>query len=376
MKKILHIAQSAGGVSEYLKTFFKYSDSTKYEIYLICSNDYRKDLDIFKKLLKKIKIIEMDRDINLLKDFKSYRRILEYVKEVKPDIIHAHSSKAGVYGRIISKKLGIPVIYNAHGWAFNMDISNFKKIIYGSIEKVLSFYTDKIINISQDEYDKATQYICKEKMMVINNGIDIEKFERKFDSVSIKYKYNIPDNKFIIGMVARLSDQKDPKLYVEIAKYIYEKYGKNIFFLFVGDGELRKEIDNEMNKFTKNYLITGWINNVNEFISIFDIAILTSKWEGFGLVLAEYMAAKKPIVSSNVGGIKNVIENEKTGYLIDSRNPKDFGDKIIYLLNNREKCFELKRNAFKSVNKKFNAKDMVKKHEILYEEVLLEKEKK
>ncbi|EGT3616925.1 glycosyltransferase family 4 protein [Clostridium perfringens] len=371
MKKILHIAQSAGGVSEYLKTFFRYSDSNKYEIYLICSEDYRKDLSIFEKMLKDIKVVEMNRDINLLNDFKSYRKILKYVHEIKPDIIHAHSSKAGVYGRIISRKLRIPVIYNAHGWAFNMDVSNLKKFIYGNIEKLLSIYTEKIINISQDEYEKATKYIDEKKMTVINNGIDIEKFKKIFDSLSIKSKYNIPDNKFIIGMVARLTEQKDPKLYVEIAKYIYKQYGDQIYFLFVGDGELREEIESEMKKFTKNYLITGWISNVEEIISVFDIAILTSKWEGFGLVLAEYMAAKKPIVSSNVGGIKNVVENNKTGCLIDSRNPKDFGEKIIYLMNNRKKCLELGENAFYSVNKNFNAEDMVKKHEVLYEKILL-----
>lgn len=372
-KRVLHIAQSAGGVSEYLKYFFKYSDVENYEIYFACSNYYEDDIDIFNKLIKNVNMIQMEREINLLSDYRSYRKLLDYARKIKPDIIHAHSSKAGVYARLIGKKINVPVVYNSHGWSFTMDVSYIKKYIYGFIEKYLSIFTKKIINISESEQHSAMKYIDIRKMTIIRNGIDLEKYDKAFDIKKIKEQYGIEKDALIIGMVARLSAQKDPDLFVDIAKYISNRINKKVHFIIVGDGELCNHIEARFKNENLNYTITGWINNVPEIISIFDIALLTSKWEGFGLVIAEYMASAKPVVASEVGGIKEIIKNNENGFLINSRNPSDYGEKIITLIKDEKIKNKFINKSLKIVKEKYDIKRVVREHENLYSSIISKK---
>ena len=361
-RKVLHIAQSAGGVSEYLKSFFRYSDNNKYDIYLICSYDYINELEEFKKLNCKIFLVDMKREINLIKDFKSIYSISRIVKKVNPDIIHCHSSKGGVYGRLIALKYKIPVIYNSHGWAFDMNISNIKKFIYVYIEKILGIFTDKIVNISyHDNLSAISHKIAKQdKMKLIPNGIDLEKFKLYNND---KYK-----DKYVVGMVGRISEQKSPNTFVEIAKKINEQI-PNAYFILVGDGDKRKEIEQLIRsyKLEDKFLITGWVNNTANYINVFDIALLTSKWEGFGLVLAEYMAMKKPIVASNVGGIPDVVNDNINGFIVEYGDIDMFVKKILYIKNNEKVRSKFINNGKNIVEKNFNIKRVVKEHEDLYE---------
>ena len=236
-----------------------------------------------------------------------------------------------------------------------MNVSNKKKKVYILIEKMLAKLTKKIICISKNDYDKALEYkICKEnKLTLIENGIDIEKFNKSFNASKIKNKYNIPINKLVVGMVARISEQKSPETFVEIASRLC-KINDNFHFIMVGDGEEREKIDDLIKKLgiSEKFTITGWVNNTAEIISIFDIALLTSKWEGFGLVIPEYFISKVPVIASSVGGIKNIINNGINGRLVEN-NDNDFRDKII-------------EKAYLDANIKYNISRVVQEHEKIF----------
>ena len=123
-------------------------------------------------------VVEMEREISPLKDIKDTLIIRKILKKEKPDTVYLHSSKAGALGRLASIFLKNKVLYNSHGWAFNMECSEKKKRFYALIEKVLLPLTDIIINISEDEYQSAINYgLNPQKMIVIENGIDIEKYK-------------------------------------------------------------------------------------------------------------------------------------------------------------------------------------------------------
>lgn len=368
-KKIVHIAQSPGGVAQYLYMLLKNIDRTKYENILICSNDYKKEIERFENITDKIYFVDMVREIELKKDIKAVIELRKIIKTEKPDTVYMHSSKAGAIGRIallFNRKIN--KIYNAHGWYFNAEIGKKKKILFTIIEKLLAYNTNIIINISNSEYTSALEKkIAKpKKMCIIENGIDFTEFDRVEQyRDNIRQKYNIKDNEILIGVVGRVSEQKDPITFIKAAKLVNDKY-KNTKFMFVGSGELEDEVKEyaEKNNISENVFITGWVDNSKEYISAFDIAVLPSKWEGFGLAIIEYMASRKPIVATRVGGIADIIIDEEKGTLVKIGNEKDLAEAIMEKINNRDTEEKLNKNYSYCIEK-YNINLMIEKTIVL-----------
>ena len=373
MKKkiIIHIAQSAGGVAEYLYMLLKNTQSSELENVLIVSEQYKEQIERFEKITNKIFFVPMIRKIDLKADLKAIFKIRRIIKKIKPDVVYMHSSKAGGVGRLAmlfdfkTKK-----IYNAHGWAFNAEINGKKSKKYVIIEKLLALKTDCIINISQSEYDSAIKNkIAKpSKMCIINNCIDLKKFENceKY-RVETRNKYLVSDDEILIGNVGRISEQKDPITFIKAAKLVYEKY-PNTKFMYVGAGNLAENVMKyaEENNFEDKVIITGWTTNVEQYIPAIDIAVLPSKWEGFGLVILEYMACKKPIVATKVGGIANIIKEGKNGYLTNCMDYKKLSERICNYIENKEDVNKITNENFKYVNNEYNIEKLVKQTCNLY----------
>ncbi|AQM61200.1 glycosyltransferase family 4 protein [Clostridium baratii] len=370
-KKIMHIVQSAGGVEVYIKMLLKYMDSNKYEHILVCSNDYYKN--DFDSSVKAFEQIDMVREINFKKDYISIKKVRKLIKNYNPDIIYSHSSKGGAIGRIANIRIGKKQLYNPHGWAFNMDCSNKKKKVYTMIEKFLSKFTSKIVAISEAEKDSALQNkICNaEKIEVIFNGIDIDKYnEDKENYIINRNDLNIPEDAFVVGMVGRISRQKSPDIFVKAARKIKDNI-PNAFFIIVGDGDEREEILQLITKLNleESFLITGWVDNPMEYIQIFDLAMLISRWEGFGLAIAEYMVSRKPIVATDIDAIPNLIKHDESGYLAKVDNVDTVVGGALKIYKDSVYKEKLVNNAFKRVNEKFDIKRVAKEHEKLIDDL-------
>lgn len=338
-KTIIHVAQSAGGVAEYLYMLIKNIDREQYNNILIVSEDYKNQEERFKNIVEKIYFVPMTREINLKSDLISIIAIRKILRKEKSDIVYLHSSKAGAIGRIaLLFNFKRKILYNAHGWYFNANIGKRKKKIFSIIEKILAIKTDMIINISQSEYDSAIKYkIAKsKKMCIIENGIDFSRFKdsNKYREET-RTKYNIKEDDVVIGVVGRISEQKDPMTSIKAFELVHKENNKTKLML-VGSGELEKEVLEyaRQNNIENDIIITGWVNDVEKYIPAFDIAILPSRWEGFGLVIIEYMACDKPIVASNVGGIGNIIKNEENGLLINVSDYIELANNINNLIKN------------------------------------------
>ena len=361
-----------GGVLEYLYMFLKNFKDENYENVLIVSQDYENKLDKFKDTVNDIYIVNMTREIRLKQDIKATLQIRKLLKKIKPDILYLHSSKAGAYGRIamlFNRK--VKILYNAHGWYFNADMSTKKKKVIILIEKILALRANKIINISKSEYNSALKYkIAPErKMCVIENGIDFTKFEGcdKYREETRK-RYNIRDDEIVIGVVGRLSEQKDPITTIKAFNEVY-KENKNVRLMYVGSGELENEVMEYAKENNLQHLvtITGWVDNTERYIPAFDIAILPSKWEGFGLAIIEYMACKKPIVASNVGGMLDIIKTEKNGFLAEVGDVSKFAEYIMKYINDKDLCNRVVNYNYEYSIKKFNISELVKEHKKLFE---------
>ncbi len=307
--KILHIAEAAGGVAKFIKMFIE-NFPDKYEHILITSEQYGAD-DIPSKNLKKHIIIPMKHNISF-SDFKAIINIKTKLKEEKPDLVFCHSTKAGFLGRLANKNKKTPLIYNAHGFAFNMKVGKVKRFIYKMMEKILALKTSKIVCISKYEYESALKNkICNSsKLVLIYNGVDYIKIKQLKEKFKLSKEYiGYKKENIVIGQVGRLCEQKGTDIFIEVAKRLYEK-NNNYRFVLVGDGPKRNEIENKIKSYNLSncFYITGWVDNPLEYANILDIACLFSRWEGFGYVIEEYKALNKPIVATNVDAISELLD--------------------------------------------------------------------
>jgi glycosyltransferase involved in cell wall biosynthesis len=299
----------------------------------------------------------------------SLKNVLSYLKNNKIDIVYSHSSKGGVIGRVAAGLLRIPNLYNPHGWSFNMNISNKKKRFYVLVEKIISKFADKIIMISEAEYNDAVSkgIADRNKLALITNGIDLGKFN-KIIGDDFKQSLNIPKDFKVVGMLGRFTEQKSPQTFIEIAKIVTDSYPKCKFML-VGDGELKSILENMVSEFNleDKIIFTGWVNEPEKYISIMDVGVLTSKWEGFGLVLAEMMASGKPVVASEVDGIPFVVRNNVDGFLCKPDDVKEFVRYILRLLNEDDLYKTMSEAAYKHAREQFDLKRVIRQHETIFD---------
>ena len=366
--KIMHIVQSPGGVARYLSMYLKYSDKNRFEHILICSLDYK--MEKMESLVEHIEYLSMGRQISIINDAKGIWAIRKFIKKYMPDVIYAHSSKAGALGRLADVGFKNIVLYNPHGWAFNMnDISAIKKKVYALIEKVLSYKTDMIIAISAWEKESAAKYkiCCSDKIHIIPSGVDVCLYDEKQGRYDLnRSKLNISVDAYVIGMVGRISYGKGPDLFVKAAALIKNKI-PNAFFVIVGEGEERSSIENLLSEMglKEDFLITGWVSNPMEYIQLFDQAMLLTRWEGFGLVLTEYMLAEKPIITTRVGAVPDLMQHGKNGVMVDVGDIEGIAEASYKLYTDNEYRQTLVSNGRLTVRNRYDVRCTVKEHERL-----------
>lgn len=365
----MHVAQAAGGVDRYIRMLLKYLDKEKFENILVCSHDFREE--DYLGLVDSFEQVEMTRAVGI-NDLKAIKAVRNLIKRYSPDIVYAHSSKAGAIARVADIGLKNRCIYNPHGWAFNMRCSVAKRLIYTAIEKVAAPFCDKIICISNAEKQSALdKKICKiNKLQVIFNGVDIEAYENGTHGAIKRRDLNIPDEAFVVGMVGRISPQKAPDVFIKMAKIVKEKIS-TAHFIIVGNGEQKAEIRKyaEDNNLSDSLHITGWVDNPMSYVELFDVACLLSRWEGFGLALPEYMIVGKPIVASRVDAIPDIIQDGGNGLLVGVDDFVCASEAVFRIYHDNELKNKIITQGLKDVHTKFNARRVSEEHGKLFEKL-------
>lgn len=364
--KILHVAQAAGGVDRYIRMLLKYLDKDKFENILVCSQDFHKE--DYRGLVDSFEQVEMTRAIGV-NDLKAIREVRKLIKRYDPDIVYAHSSKAGAIARVADIGIKNYCLYNPHGWAFNMRCSVKKKAMYTAIEKLAAPFCDRIICISDAEKQSALdKKICREdKLQVIFNGVDIEAYENGVHGAVKRADLNIPEDAFVVGMVGRMSPQKAPDVFIKMSKLVKDKV-PNAHFIIVGNGNLEAEIRRyaEENGFSDSLHITGWVDNPMSYVELFDVACLLSRWEGFGLALPEYMMAGKPIVASRIDAIPNIIRDGENGLLVEVDDDTEASNAVLRIYQEDGLKDRLVTQGMEDVHKLFDARRVAEEHKKLF----------
>ncbi len=342
--------------------------------------------------IEPIIIPEMQRTIHPKNDWIAYKKIRQIIKDFKPDIVHTHASKAGTLGRLAASKLKVPVIVHTfHGHIFHSYFSNIKTSLYKNIERYLARKSACIIALSENQKEELSMIhkICPaSKIEVIPLGFDLLRFQENMEEkrLSFRKEFNIDDEEVTIGIVGRLVPVKNHDLFIEALKYVKDKTSYKIRAFIVGDGEDRQKIESKAKKLNVDFInsvktsnnkatltFTSWIRNVDYVYAGMDIICLTSFNEGTPVSLIEAQAANKPIVSTNAGGVENVIIPNTTALLSENSNAFAFAENLLSLIENRKMRCDMSKEGWNHVKEKFHYTRLVNDVRKLYKKLLDER---
>lgn len=338
--------------------------------------------------LKPVIVEEMLREIDLKNDYAAYKKIKKIIQEFKPDIVHTHASKAGTLGRLAASSCGVPIIVHTfHGHVFHSYFGKLKTLFYKTIERYLAKRSTVIIAISEIQKQELVEIhkICKaDKVRVVPLGFDLSKFQENNleKRKSFRMKYNLDEDEIAISIIGRLVPVKNHTLFLEALKIVSEKTSKKIRAFIIGDGEERQNIemkaaeleipfiDGTKTKEKSLLTFTSWIKEIDIALAGSDIVTLTSFNEGTPVSLIEAQAANKPIVTTNVGGIENVVLPKETAFLCKNNNLGEFSEALLKLIENDSIRGSMSEKGWDHVREKFHFTRLVKDMESLYNSLL------
>lgn len=341
--------------------------------------------------VRPIIIPEMRRSIKYNDDLIAYYKLKTIIKRFKPDIVHTHASKAGSLGRWAAYHSNVPVIVHTfHGHVFHSYFNKTKTNVYKQIERRLAKVSHKIIALSDIQKHELADihHICDpEKIQVIPLGFDLSRFQEDMElkRAIFRAQYKIDEDEIAIGIIGRLVPIKNHKLFLDALNMILMNASQKVRAFIIGDGELMPELQRyaaELNipfSTEKNIrqgiplTFTSWIKDVDQANAGLDIVALTSLNEGTPVSLIEAQASNKPIVTTNVGGIENVVLPGKTALLAENNNVNDFYIKLLKLVESIDLRVNLGKNGWEHVKHKFHYTRLVDDMSNLYDNLLHER---
>ena len=331
---------------------------------------------------------EMKRSINPFGDYRSYKEIRKIIKQFKPDIVHTHAAKAGALGRLAAFNEKVPVIVHTfHGHIFHSYFHPLKSKIFLWIERYLAKRSSAIIAISESQKKELTDHykLCNpSKIKIIPLGFDLSRFRENIESKRIDFrkKFFLEDDEIAVGIIGRLVPVKNHTLFINSAARILGNTSKKVRFFIIGDGESRTALLKQASmlgidhsyypevKKKSDLIFTSWIKDVDVCVSGLDIIALCSFNEGTPVSLIEAQAGNKPIISTNVGGIENVVKDGETALLVNNNDFNDFHKTLLKLIEDDELRTRLGTNSWEFVKEKFHYTRLIREMSELYLSIL------
>ncbi len=372
-------------------------DRNKYEIYVISKPDInnsnnKQSLGIKSPLVTAVEghgynyipVKSLRRNISPL-DFIALIQLFLIFRHHKFDIVHTHSSKTGLLGRIAARLTGIKkVIHTVHGFPFHEHQSQTAQKIYRLLEKFAAKFCDKVVVVNQFERELAinSKLIPDYKIVTIYNGIKtLDKVEPKTYPINTKKKLkkinsllsktdkdlSLPQTPFIIGTVSRFTAAKNLINLTKIAIRSCRR-NKELIFIFVGDGELYDECKDLVIKsgMEMRIIMPGWQTNIQEWLDTMDVFILYSLWEGLSMSILEAMASGLPIIASNIKG-NNELVTINNGTLVDVKDHEGLQELLVSLPLRDKELSKWSKNSIVRVKENFSHTKFVENYLNLYE---------
>ena len=364
--RVLNITQSVGGVETYILQLLSHLDRSRFEPHLICPENIGSLAEKAEALGIPVYPLDVPREISVLADLKAVSKTRRQIKRLKPDLIHAHSSKGGVLGRVAAFRTGIPVVYTPNAYAF-LGSSGIKGWLYLWPEKILKRNTASLLAVSESERSRSINDVGfpASEVAVVNNAISVPAVS------DIGEDLGDP----MLLMVGRLCYQKNPEMFVRAAGWVHRRYPECRFQLIGGGyqehhGRTVRGLIVELD-LQERFEIHDWMTpqGVADRITQATIVVVPSRYDGLPFLPLEAMAMGKPVVGTRVDGVRDAIVAGETGFLIEIDDDKAMAEKIIVLLDDPALRQRMGQAGRKRVEQHFNITSNIRKIEAVYADV-------
>ena len=310
------------------------------------------------------------------RDLAALLALARIFRRERPDIVHTHSSKAGILGRLAARLAAVPrVVHTIHGYGFNASRAWLQYRTFLALERLAARLTDRFIAVSRANLEEgvALGLFTRDRVSLIRSGVALREFESASHDTGLEARRNglrrelgLPENALLVGMVACLKPQKSPLTFVEVAARVARDV-PDATFVVAGDGELRAAVERragELHLGGRLHLL-GWRRDVPKVMAALDVLLHTSLWEGLPRVLPEAIAAGVPIVATSVGGTSDILKDGRTGIVRAPGDVEGLAAGVKRLLLDRGFARSLTEQA-RSVLGEFDIDEMVRAQERLY----------
>jgi len=296
------------------------------------------------------------------KDPLVFARFYREAKKFRPDVINSWGGLPNMVALPFRILKGVPLV--------NEMVQNSRLPVFSTqwFRAKISFLFSKVI-IGNSQIGMEVYKVPKAKGRLIRNGMNIDRIKKLNNHELVRQEYQVPLGKKIVGMVATIDGRKNFPLFVKSGIALLKKRRDVVFFV-VGDGQDRSQLESMIPDDLKHFFVfTGRINDVEQVVNIFDVAVLASFGEGTSNSLLEYMILKKPVVATDVFGVDEVVREGVTGYLVPQDDFVSMGDRISELLDNSELARKMGENGYEYVIKECSIEKLVSEHEAVFKEV-------
>lgn len=359
MKKVLLVATTPSMIGQFNMGNIEILKELGYEIHVACNFEDTSVWDPlhtkeFRSKLKKMNVIchqvFIERSpYNIKKNYCAFKQVLMLARKENYVFLHCHTPVAGIIGRVVGKMTKTKVIYTAHGFHFFSGAPLKNWIIFFPIERWLSKYTDILITINTEDYNRANKnFFAKSVKYIPGVGIETDKFATCDINIFEKRKsLKLPAEAQVLLSVGELHKRKNQIVVIEA---LIKLRRKDIFYLIVGNGKLKAKYEKiiKKNHMEDNIILLGFREDILELCHISNIFIHPSIREGLGIAPLEAMASGLPLITSNINGIKDYAKDRKTGLCVNPKSEKEMETAIRTMLANKKfmkKCSEYNKKA-------------------------------
>ena len=313
---------------------------------------------------------KLERFVHPLHDLQALLRLKRILIRLNPHIVHTHSSKAGILGRLAARSAKIPVlIHSVHGFSFAPSQPFWQRNLYLFCEKMIAPLTTHFIFVSEDDARVARGHrLISDNYSLIRSGFPLKKFAvAGANNRAVRSRFGIGENGTVCGVIAPFKPQKGLFHLIDIAERVLKEKPDTIFFV-AGDGNMRPAIEKEIRRkgMEANFRLPGFVADIENAIDIFDIGVSTALWEGLPQSLVQMRLKKKPVVASDIPGNREIVRNGQNGFLVDVADHSRFSRRIIDLIERRDMRERLGHCPDEDFSE-WDAGRMVRKQEALYE---------